>query len=315
MQAVDLWKKNLSPLVRSLLRIPKIKTFLLYQCSEALIRERSLRKTMESRSAGILKTVHIETRTICNGKCSFCAASALNSIRPDQLMTKELYKKIICDLKRMEYPYRISPYCNNEPLLDERIFDFIAFAKKECPKAMVELKTNGILLTEKKVKLLSKAGLDTCYVNDYHVNPEITTRLFNLCSKFPQFGSTTFHYTSRNYRDKRWKTNRAGSNPDMEPLLRPFTLFCYRPFEMLTITTDGSVSVCSNDVMFANTVGNVTEKPLSEIWQGDAINTMRTHLLNRNRDKQPACKVCDYEGISPGHEYHSFFRFLIPFTI
>ena len=79
--------------------------------------------------------IHIETRTLCNGRCAFCPAAVQYKSRPDHYMPSELYSKIIEQLQMSRYRGRISPYCNNEPLIDERTYDFLKETRKKCPQA------------------------------------------------------------------------------------------------------------------------------------------------------------------------------------
>ena len=46
----------------------------------------------------IFNSIFFEVRTKCNGRCSFCAASAQNDIREDKKMPIALYKKVIGEL-------------------------------------------------------------------------------------------------------------------------------------------------------------------------------------------------------------------------
>jgi radical SAM protein with 4Fe4S-binding SPASM domain len=293
----------------------KGREYIYRKCHEALIEQRKLREKMDNRTAGKLKVVHIETRTLCNGRCFFCPVAVQNNTRPDIFMEQALYKKIIIDLKNMDFDQRISPYCNNEPLLDDRIIDFISFARVSCEKATLELKTNGVLLSYKKMKQLSDAGLDRLYINDYHINRKLSAKLVELCSNYPKVGQTSIIYCNRKFDDNSGKNNRGGDNQIIIPLTRPLNVCCYRPFEMLTITADGSVSTCSNDVMFNNSIGNVNESSLGELWQCDAINRIRADLLQHRRYVGRTCSKCDYRGLDIGHEYRSLFRHILPLII
>lgn len=300
-------KRILGPVLGS----DRVREIVARRNGEALIAQRKLREKMATREAGQLKTVHIETRLRCNGRCVFCAAAVQSETRPDESMPAELFAKIAGDLRDMDYDQRISPYCNNEPLLDPRIYDFIRVAREICQKATLELKTNGMTLSEEKLRQLSETGLDILYVNDYHTSERITEKLRALCAKHPRLGATRVVYANRSYQETSGKVNRAGTNPSMAGLTRPMPVFCYRPFEMLTITVDGSVSTCSNDLMFRNTVGNVARESLADIWQGEAMNRLRADLLAHRREVGPACRSCDYQGLTLGHDYRSIYRPLL----
>jgi len=111
------------------------------------------------------RIIHVETRTKCNAFCNFCPASVTTDKRRDTYMPNELIEKIIDELGRLDYPNRLSFYNNNEPFLDERIFQIIKSAREKMPKAYIELKSNGTVLTIEKILRIFDAGLDMLYIN------------------------------------------------------------------------------------------------------------------------------------------------------
>jgi radical SAM protein with 4Fe4S-binding SPASM domain len=243
-----------------------------------------------------LDLVHIETRTMCNGQCTFCAAAVQYKSRPDEEMPEALFEKIILDIAAMGYRIRISPYCNNEPLLDRRMPRFLSFARTHCPNAILELKTNGVVLKEETLHVLAAAGLDYLNINDYHTSPKITERLQDLCVRYPTLGRMRCIYTPRRSTETMGIINRAGTNPTMPALTRPLDVFCARPFEVMTIAVDGAVSTCSTDLFFRNSYGNVREASVAELWQSAALRRLRADLLAHRRGNLAACRDCDYRG-------------------
>ena len=59
------------------------------------------------------KIIHVETRSMCNGSCSFCAAAVQFKTRPDILMSDQRIEKIINELSEYNYSNRLSFYSNN----------------------------------------------------------------------------------------------------------------------------------------------------------------------------------------------------------
>lgn len=243
-----------------------------------------------------LALVHIETRTMCNGQCVFCAAAVQYKSRPDTSMPDDLYEKIIRDLAAMGYAHRISPYNNNEPLLEPRMPRFIAFAREHCPRAILELKTNGVVLREETLHALADAGLDALHVNDYHTSPKITERLVGLCGRYQTLGRMRVTYTPRRSDEHFGIVNRASTNPTMPALTQPIGVFCSRPFEEVTITVDGRVSTCSNDLFFKNSFGNVRDASVGDLWRSEHMRRLRSDLLRHDRRGWDACRECDYRG-------------------
>ena len=122
---------------------------------------------LDKRDSEIMpRIIHIETRSRCNGTCSFCPASAITDARSDELMQLDLFIKIINELSLIGYSNRLSIYNNNEPFLDKRINHLITIARDLLPKTYLELKTNGSLINIQKV-LLAFNAIDRLYINDY----------------------------------------------------------------------------------------------------------------------------------------------------
>ena len=72
-----------------------------------------LLSTYEKGTFSLPRVVLIETRSKCNGTCAFCPASALTDERSDELMSLEVFNKIIDDLAKINYSNRVSLFNNN----------------------------------------------------------------------------------------------------------------------------------------------------------------------------------------------------------
>ena len=294
--------------------IPKSKDFVIRKSAEALIKQRDLEEIYDKES--ILKrltVVHIETRTRCNSLCTFCAANTKDEIREDRSMLMETYKKIIDGLAEFDYQRRVSPYCNNEPLMDSNIFDFLVYTRKKLPKSYLEIKTNGMLLNEKNLVYLFESGIDFLYINDYMISEKSSKKIHQVYEKYKEIYPGKINLAQAHYETTQDRiNNRAGSNPRMEATSRPISHFCYRPFEMATFTADGTMSACSNDFYLENNIGNIHNNTFIELFTGEKINALRKELLNYNRSNFEACKKCDHFGINHLYDFSSFYRNLLP---
>ncbi len=242
----------------------------------------------------------------------YCAANPKFDRRDDKSMSEDTYHRIIDGLAEIKYNRRVSPYCNNEPLLDENIYSYIAYARKKLPEATIELKTNGTVLDDKKLKQLFDNGLDKLYVNDYQVSTRLSERLSDLYDKHKDLYKDKLSFGRSLYSDQTGRTNRAGNNPSQTPLSEPRNYFCYRPFEMAVFTVDGKMTSCSNDFYLENNIGNIHNASLKELFTGERIQTLRKCLMEHDRSSFEACRKCDYLGISTGHDYSCRFKFLLP---
>ena len=253
--------------------------------------------------------IMLETRSKCNGLCSFCPANSLVDNRGDTLMEEELFDKVINDLVEMDYSNRLSLYNNNEPFLDKRIYKFISKARESLPKAYIELKSNGTVLSKEKILKAFNAGLDMLYINDYNDFPEHTTNIIKLKKDLRQirrFGenakdNNNFHRIEIGLRDRgQILGSRGGKSPNKKGYsVNPYKKsMCLRPCEMMTISPRGDISICCEDFDWSMAFFNVKEKSLAQIWSSKEWREIRGKLLEGQRDWHKSCANCDVQGHS-----------------
>ncbi|MBM3253840.1 MAG: radical SAM protein, partial [Candidatus Omnitrophica bacterium] len=262
-------------------------------------------KYLQQKTLSFPRIIHIETRSKCNGICGFCPASIFTDQRDDVYMKDELIQKIIEELVELNYCNRISFYNNNEPFLDERIFQLVRFAREKLPKAYLELKSNGIILTTEKILKIFNAGLDMLYINYYSNNSQFNQNLLDIKTDLEKIRRFKGHLEDDKY-FYRIKINlrnankvgrsRAGNSPNKKYIDKPLHRVCFRPFEMLTVNPKGNVSVCSEDFLYEVNMGNIEKQSLSEIWNSDKWNTLRYSLIMGHRNCTGPCSKCDYIG-------------------
>jgi radical SAM protein with 4Fe4S-binding SPASM domain len=263
------------------------------------------------------RIVHLETRTKCSGRCSFCLAAVATDPRNDELMSMDLFLKIINDLKTINYNNRLSLYNNNEPLLDSRIFELVKISRRELPKSFIEIKTNGRSLTFDKLVELFNSGLDYLYINDYVDEESYKKKFFSKRVEELQkeiINSRRFKGKNEDHSIERISialrfegevlNSRAGTAPNRKDVLsnscqwKPKQLLCFRPFEMITINPNGYVALCSEDLLFKEVIGDVKKDTIKDIWMSDKYFLVRDNLLQGNRDCKSTCSKCDYRGFT-----------------
>jgi radical SAM protein with 4Fe4S-binding SPASM domain len=126
-------------------------------------------------------SLHIDPSNLCNFKCSFCPTSdekLLKSMnRFKGIMPFELFCKIIDDIqnevKRRNIQVRhLHLYKDGEPLINKRIIDMVAYAKKKHVAQIVSTTTNGSLLTNELSSGLIGSGLDAIRISIEQVSDE-----------------------------------------------------------------------------------------------------------------------------------------------
>ena len=91
-----------------------------------------------------IRLIEIELFSYCNRTCSFCPNSFIDRLSFNELLDINLFKKIIKELKLVDYSNYISFSRYNEPLSYRDILDDrIKYIRKELPKSKLVLNTNG----------------------------------------------------------------------------------------------------------------------------------------------------------------------------
>lgn len=108
-------------------------------------------------------TVAIDPCNLCNFKCNFCAIQSKDEKLSfkKQLMSLELFKKIIDDLKAFPHKLKILRINGQgEPLLNPCICEMIKYAKESNVADYIEMITNGSRLNPALNRELIDSGID-----------------------------------------------------------------------------------------------------------------------------------------------------------
>ena len=232
--------------------------------------------------------IQIETKFACNKKCPMCPNS---KYPPDgSEMTHSLYKKILGELKELDFKGRITLYLRNEPFLDKRIFNWIYEAREMFPDNRINTSTNTEILTEEMLHnafILGLTDLDmSCYTKEaedkwggYHDGVKINVHRFA-----PE------HF------DMNWFNNRGGyvgfgCNKVGEGI-------CYRPSIQMYVTSKGKCVLCCNDFLEDVVLGDLNEQTIWEVWDSPLYNEYREKLYSHEawRKTLKLCKDCNYTG-------------------
>ncbi|OGS11136.1 MAG: hypothetical protein A2285_04135 [Elusimicrobia bacterium RIFOXYA12_FULL_57_11] len=248
---------------------------------------------MQTRPFPLFDFIEIETINRCNGVCGFCPVSRQNDIRPLRLMSEEMFRSIIRQLRALNYSGHITLHSNNEPLLDKRMVRFCEHVRRELPNAFFVLYTNGILLTPEIFEEL--AGSLTQLVIDNYVSDD---SYVNLIKPVRELYDRFRH-------DKRYDNvlvqvrdvnevfySRGGRSPNRRRLAVSTDCPCTLPYRQMVIRPDGKTSLWCCDALGEITLGDVKEMSLVEIWNNDRSVKVRTEML-RGRADLKLCRSCD----------------------
>lgn len=206
-------------------------------------------------------------------------------------MEWSLFYKIINELSELNYSGQLSLYSNNEPFLDDRILDMHEYARKKVPKARMYLFTNGTLLTLEKFKRLMNY-LDELIIDNYNQQLRLipnSIKIKEYCESHPELIKKV---TISIRKPKEMLANRGSEVPNRKEEISYENYTCVNPFVQMIVRPDGKVSLCCNDSLGKNTMGDLNINSLEEIWYGEMFGKARKAIKN-GRQNWPICKYCD----------------------
>lgn len=246
---------------------------------------------------------------LCTRQCIFCPRSN-PSVFPsvNAFFPQDLFSSIASQLGNLSYDGLIIFSGFGEPLMHSGLAGFLAQCRQNCPKARLEVITNGDLLNPEGLAELIRAGADSLIVSMYD-GPEQVIRFQDMAV---QAGIETARLVLR----ERWHppqedfgitlTNRGGmveiEQAGIKRLIQPLERRCYYPFYHLMIDYDGSVLLCTHEWGKEEILGNLSQEGVMEVWNGPKMREARLRLAARDRSRLP-CAVCDVDGalIGEGH--------------
>lgn len=240
---------------------------------------------------GLFCHVEIETINRCNQTCSFCPVNRHADPRPLAKMSETTFNKIIDNLVKLDYRGNVSYYSNNEPLVDNRIIDFIKTGVAKLPNANHSLLTNGLLLSAEKFQALIDSGLKYLRIDNYNDDLKLNSNIQDI---YNEYKSKEFPLLCEIIisRKNDVLSNRGGSSPNKCKTIEPLSAMCWDPFIQLIIRANSGVSLCCNDALGKITLGNAEEQTLEDIWFSEKRFNILKSLCN-SRNNIEVCRGCD----------------------
>lgn len=236
--------------------------------------------------------VEIETINRCNSTCSFCPVNRLVDPRAPMTMPDSLFRKIIDDLGRMEFAGILNLFSNNEPFLDKRIFGFAEYARAALPRAAIHLYSNGTPLDAAKVERILP-HIDGLRINNYATTPDLHANVRKLVDRLnagPPDAAAEVRVYLRLLDE--FKSSRAGNAPNRRDVFGTYRSRCAYPFYQLVIRPDGKSSLCCNDALGQETIGDLAEQTVAQAWNDPRRREVQALML-KGRDKLDICRHCD----------------------
>lgn len=236
----------------------------------------------------VFGSIVIETYSVCNRRCEFCPVG--HDKRPVTRMTGEQFRGIIDQLAARAYRGEIALHFYNEPLLDQRLPEFIAYARQKCPDSFIYLNTNGDYLELEEFRKLVAEGLDWVNISQYDAQP--SPRLEAFLAQAQATDRRHFSHVARLAEQTRW-SNRGGNLAQWK-LSQPLQARCIRPDFQLVVNCHGKVPLCCCDYYGAQEMGDVSRENVFDIWRNFRFAAVRRQLRRGLRKNLPLCQGCDF---------------------
>jgi len=250
-----------------------------------------------------VEVINIETASACNRQCSYCPNSMYDRKSFQYNLNKQVWLKVINDLKKIEYSNTITLNLYNEPLLDESLLNKIAILREKLPLSYVNFNTNGDYLKKSTLEKLAKAGANEIRITLHESSGEYSDtvqieRFKNFFNKLEMQYihpliipntkmSCEFQYKSLKLilMSNNWNligNYRAGMIEKLRKndfRKKP----CMKPFREITIGHDGHAYICCE--VFPNIinknyrVGNMDGKNIFEIYTSSKLYKFRQNLF------------------------------------
>lgn len=256
-----------------------------------------MRRIIEQSKRGDVYPTYVAIETInrCNGTCPFCPANRNDESRPFAKMQDDVFDSIVNELSSWKgWGGVLSLYVNNEPFMDTSMCDKLIKVRKALPKARMLVFTNGSLLDENKLIVISKT-VDELIINNYNTKyclTEENKRTYEYIRRNPEKFRGIKVLIQKRYANE-YLTNRAGVAPNKKEAVKGVDLPCLMPFTDLTIYPSGQVGLCCSDVLETMNLGNIKENSLLSIFNNEHFRRIREQMV-LGRKNIPICVNCDF---------------------
>lgn len=225
--------------------------------------------------------VNIEISTFCNRRCSYCPNSTYGT--PREFMPEEVFRKVIQDLKDVDYSGSVAYEFYGEPLLDDRLVEFIRYSRAQLPKsAYLKVLSNGDRLSMELMEKLVNAGLQELTVTIHDLDPmKMMKRLQPIIDRYPSNVRVKSNYRSKYLSDRGGVINIPGGKKMKR---------CFYSGKVI-VDYEGNVLLCCNDYFHSHRFGNIMDEAVAEIWKKPEFARTRREA-RRGRPSKEICRQC-----------------------
>lgn len=257
----------------------------------------------------VFSEVEFNVTGLCNRVCVFCPRVDPKVFpNVNEHLPLGLYRKILTDLKDIEYSGRVSFSGFGEPLLHPKHLELIRATKEVLPDCWLDIVSNGDRITAEKMKDLFDAGLTTLLISMYDGPEQI--EIFESMVAEANLPEDSVILRKRYLPPEESYginvTNRAGmvsvKEVGVSVLSSPMQNPCYYTHYRMMIDYTGEVLLCPHDWGKRLIVGDLNQKSILELWTGPLLKAVRNRLGAGDRAFSP-CDKCDVLGTRQGGEH------------
>lgn len=230
-------------------------------------------KYLRQRIFNTFSTVVIETMTTCNRRCSFCPNGIFERglASNEKIMETNLFHKIVNELAGLRWTGGIILNFFNEPLMDKRLPELIAYVRDRLPSCPVNIFTNGDFLNVELYKMLVKSGMNTLFITQYQKGE--MTNLVAIKKYRETHGSGNVELI---HEQKLLISNRGGlmNLPDNVATFKR----CYVKFGRVMINHCGEIILCCQDYFSSVKLGDLNKERLMDVWNKPYYRKLRKEI-------------------------------------
>lgn len=239
-----------------------------------------------------LSSIELNPTELCNRICGFCPRS---TFYPNKNLNMTVNDAHIMKTRLKEFNFNglLTISGKGEPLLNKNLVYIIDILANFKPVLI----TNGdvILKNNKIAKELFDSGLHKLIISEYDDMNKDWNNILGDCDFLIKDLTKPPNYFN----------NRGGSFQTIEKSMHKT---CYFPFYKTIIDYDLSVLFCGNDWKFKESLGNLKNKTLKDIWLSPKMNDYRRKLIEGKRENIKPCETCDVNGTDMGKENFEWFK-------
>ncbi|GAB7023756.1 radical SAM/SPASM domain-containing protein [Salidesulfovibrio brasiliensis] len=295
---------------------------------EGLIaRLRTWHKTKRRPRPTFPRAVQIQTTSLCNARCLFCGYVDTYKDLPQGHMDDDLFKKI-ADECCSNYVGRVSTYLMNEPLVDPKQAERLAYLNRHRKfVTKTKINTNGALMTPDVSEALIDSGLRHLWVSVQGYSEETYRKSMNLSltkvldnidalldlkekknAKLPKVSVTTLDtklvHDELDYARKHWADrdvkfkihsldNRRGTDLSDLAMAKPKPKRnCDLFLKQAYVLYNGDMIICCHDWRRTVVLGNVGEQSIKEIWNSKHFKDIIREYQAGDFSNCEVCRTC-----------------------